>query len=74
MVLKVASLQTCRVEHPDLAQKATWDDVFIDELRRTFKSLYCILLVSYLLAVLLSNDKQHGFHDSHSTLLLEVLF
>jgi POT family proton-dependent oligopeptide transporter len=34
-----------RAEHPELAAKATWDDVFVDELRRTFKA--CIVFCWY---------------------------
>lgn len=32
-------------KHPELASKATWDDVFIDELHRTFKA--CIVFCWY---------------------------
>lgn len=34
-----------RVDHPEIAQKATWDDIFIDELRRTFKA--CVVFCWY---------------------------
>lgn len=33
------------VSYPDIAEKATWDDVFIDELRRTFKA--CVVFCWY---------------------------
>ncbi|KAI8095731.1 POT family-domain-containing protein [Thamnidium elegans] len=32
-------------EHPEVAESATWDDVFIDELRRTFKA--CVVFCWY---------------------------
>ncbi|GAA5811106.1 hypothetical protein MFLAVUS_004535 [Mucor flavus] len=32
-------------EHPEIAKNATWDDVFIDELRRTFRA--CIVFCWY---------------------------
>ncbi|CAO0802193.1 unnamed protein product [Mucor circinelloides] len=34
-----------RNEHPEIAAKATWDDIFVDELKRTFKA--CIVFCWY---------------------------
>ncbi|KAL9545154.1 hypothetical protein MBANPS3_007274 [Mucor bainieri] len=34
-----------RSEHPEIAAKATWDDIFVDELRRTFRA--CIVFCWY---------------------------
>ncbi|KAI7892110.1 POT family-domain-containing protein [Mucor mucedo] len=43
-------LEACKpsnlaIDHPELAQKATWDDVFVDELRRALKA--CIVFCWY---------------------------
>ncbi|KAI8372091.1 POT family-domain-containing protein [Choanephora cucurbitarum] len=49
--LKVkGGLQACKpsnlaIEHPELAAKATWDDVFVDELRRALRA--CIVFCWY---------------------------
>jgi POT family proton-dependent oligopeptide transporter len=47
---KVGGMENCKpsklaIDHPDLAAKATWDDVFVDELKRALKA--CIVFCWY---------------------------
>jgi POT family proton-dependent oligopeptide transporter len=47
---KVGGMDNCKpsklaIDHPDLAAKATWDDVFVDELKRALKA--CIVFCWY---------------------------
>ncbi|KAI7884127.1 POT family-domain-containing protein [Mucor mucedo] len=47
-----------RVDHPEEAQKATWDDVFVDELRRTFKAciVFCWFPIYWLCYSQMTNN------------------
>lgn len=44
--------------HPDLAAKATWDDVFVDELRRTFRAcaVFCWFPIYWLCYSQMTNN------------------
>ncbi|RUP11975.1 hypothetical protein BC936DRAFT_139899 [Jimgerdemannia flammicorona] len=45
MKLDHAKLSYLKDNHPELFRKATWDDVFIDELKRTHKA--CVVFCWY---------------------------
>jgi POT family proton-dependent oligopeptide transporter len=56
-------LEACKpsnlaLEHPELAHKATWDDIFVDELRRTFKAciIFCWFPIYWLCYSQMSNN------------------
>ncbi|KAI8342840.1 POT family-domain-containing protein [Chlamydoabsidia padenii] len=56
--LEAAKPSHLLIHHPDLAAKATWDDVFVDELRRTFRAcaVFCWFPIYWLCYSQMTNN------------------
>lgn len=65
-------LEACKpsnlaVDHPDLLPKATWDDIFVDELKRTFRA--CIVFCWYPIYWLCYSQMTNNLVSQASTML-----